>query len=67
MPEELRACAVPIVVAAEPLGMLVLALEETEPLDAEIRQLLRAISAGMGFALLRDRLVADLRAAADAA
>jgi hypothetical protein len=67
MPEELRACAVPIVVAAEPLGMLVLALGDTEPLDAEIRQLLRAISAGMGFALLRDRLVADLRAAADAA
>jgi MerR family transcriptional regulator, light-induced transcriptional regulator len=63
VPDDLRACAVPIVVAAEPLGMLVLALEAAEPLDAEIRRLLRALSAGMGFALLRDRLVAGLRAA----
>jgi len=52
--------------AAEPLGMLVLALEQAEPLDADIRRMLRAISAGVGFALLRDRLVADLRAVADA-
>ena len=64
MPEDLRACAVPIVVAAEPIGMLVLAAEAAEPLDADSRRLLRAISAGVGFALLRDRLVAELRAAA---
>src|SRR4051794_1218459 len=64
--DDLRACAVPIVMAAEPLGMLVLALEQAEPLDADIRRMLRAISAGVGFALLRDRLVADLRAVADA-
>ena len=64
MPEDLRACAVPVVVAAEPLGMLVLAAEAAEPLDADSRRLLRAISAAMGFALLRDRLVAELRAAA---
>jgi hypothetical protein len=64
VPEDLRACAVPIVVAAEPLGMLLLAAEEAEPLDADSRRLLRAISAAMGFALLRDRLVADRREAA---
>ena len=64
VPEDLRACAVPIVVAAEPLGMLVLAADAAEPLDADSRRLLRAISAAVGFALLRDRLVAELRAAA---
>jgi hypothetical protein len=63
VPEDLRACAVPIVVAAEPLGMLVLAADAAEPLDADSRRLLRAISAAVGFALLRDRLVAELRAA----
>jgi MerR family transcriptional regulator, light-induced transcriptional regulator len=66
VPEDLRACGVPVVVAAEPLGMLVLAAEEPEPLDAESRRLLRSISAAMGFVLLRDRLVADLREAAAA-
>jgi hypothetical protein len=65
VPEELRACGVPVLVAAEPLGLLVLVVEETtEPLDTDSRRLLRAISAAMGFALLRDRLVADLRDAA---
>jgi DNA-binding transcriptional MerR regulator len=64
VPEDLRACAVPIVVAAEPLGVLVLAAEAAEPLDADGRRLLRAVAAAMGFALLRDRLVAELREAA---
>jgi MerR family transcriptional regulator, light-induced transcriptional regulator len=66
VPADVRACAVPVVVAAEPLGMLVLAVEETEPLDADSRRLLRTISAAMGFALLRDRLVAGLREASKA-
>jgi hypothetical protein len=65
VPEDVQACAVPVVVAAEPLGMLLLAVEEVEPLDADSRRLLRAISATMGFALLRDRLVAGLREAAE--
>ena len=64
VPEELRACGVPVLVAAEPLGLLLLVVEETEQLDTDSRRLLRAISAAMGFALLRDRLVADLREAA---
>ena len=67
VPDDLRACGVPVIVAAEPLGMLVLAAEESEPLDADSRRLLRAISAAMGFALLRDRLIADLREAANGA
>jgi len=63
-PARLAACAVPVVVAAEPLGMLVLAAETAEPLDGDSRRLLRAVSAALGFALLRDRLVAELREAA---
>jgi DNA-binding transcriptional MerR regulator len=62
--DELRACGAPLVVAAEPLGLLVLAAEDAEPLDADSRRLLRAVAAAMGFALLRDRLVAELRSAA---
>jgi hypothetical protein len=46
--------------------MLVLAVEDAEPLDAGSRRLLRAVAAAMGFALLRDRLVAELRSAAPA-
>jgi DNA-binding transcriptional MerR regulator len=67
VPEELRACGVPLVVAAEPLGLLVLAAEDAEPLDPDSRRLLRAVAAAMGFALLRDRLVGELRSAAAAA
>jgi hypothetical protein len=66
VPEDLRACGVPLVVAAEPLGVLVLVAEDTEPLDPDSRRLLRAVAAAMGFALLRDRLVAELRSAAGA-
>jgi hypothetical protein len=64
VPDDLRACGVPVLVAAEPLGMLLLVADEAEPLDADRRRVLRAISAAMGFALLRDRLVGELRAAA---
>jgi hypothetical protein len=66
VPEELRACGVPLVVAAEPLGLLVIAAEDAEPLDSDSRRLLRAVAAAMGFALLRDRLVEELRTAAPA-
>jgi MerR family transcriptional regulator, light-induced transcriptional regulator len=67
VPDELRACGVPLVVAAEPLGLLVLAAEDAEPLDADSRRLLRAVAAAIGFAVLRDRLVGELRAAVAAA
>jgi len=63
VPEDLRACAAPVVVAAEPLGVLVLGAEAVETLDADARRLLRAVAGTVGFALLRDRLVAELRTA----
>ena len=66
VPGELRACGVALVVAAEPLGLLVFAAEDAEPLDSDGRRLLRAVAAPMGFAMLRDRLVGELRSAAAA-
>jgi DNA-binding transcriptional MerR regulator len=63
VPPDLRACLVPVAVAGGALGVLVLALEDVEPLDADTRSLLRAIAAAFGFALLRDRLVDELREA----
>jgi GAF domain-containing protein len=57
---------VPIVGAGEPLGLLVFVFEEVEPHDRDNRRLLVAVSAAMGFALLRDRLAQELREAAGA-
>ncbi len=62
VPAELHAVGVPIAVAGEVLGMLVLIFDEVEPLDDDNRRLLAAISASLGFALLRDRLVRELAA-----
>jgi DNA-binding transcriptional MerR regulator len=64
VPPDLHASGVPIVVAGEPLGLLVFVLEEVEPHDDDNRRLLVAVSAAMGFALLRDRLAQELREAA---
>jgi DNA-binding transcriptional MerR regulator len=66
VPADLYASAVPIVVAGEPLGLLVFLFEEVEPHDRENRRMLVAVSAAMGFALLRDRLAQELREAAGA-
>ena len=57
---------VPVVVAGEPLGMLVFVFADVEPHDEDNRRLLTAVSAAMGFALLRDRLAQELREAAGA-
>jgi DNA-binding transcriptional MerR regulator len=64
VPPDLHASGVPIVVAGEPLGLLVFVFEEVEPHDDDNRRLLVAVSAAMGFALLRDRLAQELREAA---
>jgi DNA-binding transcriptional MerR regulator len=64
VPAHLHACAVPLEVAGDPLGILVLAAAEAAALDADRRRVLRAFAGALGFALLRDRLVAELRAAA---
>jgi DNA-binding transcriptional MerR regulator len=66
VPPDLYASAVPIVVAGEALGLLIFAFEEVEPHDRDNRRLLVAVSAAMGFALLRDRLAQELREAAGA-
>jgi hypothetical protein len=63
VPEGLHAAALPIAVAGEVLGLLVMVFDEVEPLDADNRRLLSAISAALGFAVLRDRLVRELRSA----
>jgi hypothetical protein len=64
VPDDLHASAMPVVVAGEPLGLLVFLFEDVEPHDADNRRMLLAVSAAMGFALLRDRLAQELREAA---
>lgn len=64
VPAGLHACGVPIVVAGEPLGLVVLLFDEVEEIDPDVERLLTAVSAAVGFALLRDRLADELRDAA---
>ncbi|HEY6762600.1 MAG TPA: MerR family transcriptional regulator [Baekduia sp.] len=61
VPGGLHAVGVPVAVAGEVLGLLVMVFDEIEPLDDDNRRLLAAISASVGFALLRDRLVSELQ------
>ncbi|MDO8188868.1 MerR family transcriptional regulator [Conexibacter sp. JD483] len=56
-PGGLHSLAVPITVVGETLGMLLLVFDEPTELDDDARQLLTVVSAGLGFTLLRDRLV----------
>ena len=67
VPDGLHAVGVPVAVAGEVLGLLVMVFDEVEPLDDDNRRLLAAISASVGFALLRDRLVRELAASASSA
>jgi hypothetical protein len=53
--------AVPVSVVGETLGGLLLVTEEHSELDEPIRQLLSVLSATIGFALLRDRLMEGAR------
>ncbi len=66
VPGGLSASGLPIVVGGEPLGLLIMIFDEVEPHDSDNRRLIAAVAAGIGFALLRDRLARDLRAAAGA-
>lgn len=63
VPERLHALLVPMRVAGEALGALVLALRLREPIDDDIERLLRITSTSLGFAMLRDRLIDRLRRA----
>ena len=64
VPAGLFACGVPIVVAGEPLGLVLLLFDEPEEISRDVERLLTAVSAAVGFALLRDRLAQELRDAA---
>jgi hypothetical protein len=61
--DEQQAAAVPVVVAGEVIGLVLLLYEQRVPYDAGARRLLAGLSAGLGFAVLRDRLVGELQAA----
>ena len=66
VPPDLHASAIPILVAGETMGLLVFVFADVEPHDDDNGRLLTAVSAAMGFALLRDRLAQELREAAGA-
>jgi MerR family transcriptional regulator, light-induced transcriptional regulator len=67
VPTGLRAAGIPVLVAGETLGLVVLLFETEMPIGHDERRLLSAVSAAMGFALLRDRLADELREAAEGA
>ncbi len=57
----LHGLSVPIIVVGETLGMLLLVFDEQTKLGEDARQMLTVVSAGIGFTLLRDRLVASAK------
>jgi MerR family transcriptional regulator, light-induced transcriptional regulator len=61
VPDGLHAAGVPVVVAGEALGLVLLLFDEREEISTDVQRLLTAISAAVGFALLRDRLADELR------
>jgi hypothetical protein len=61
-PVDAHVLAVPVTVVAETLGALLLVTEEPSTIDPEMAQLLSVLSAAIGFAVLRDRLLESTRA-----
>jgi MerR family transcriptional regulator, light-induced transcriptional regulator len=59
--EGLHSLVVPITVVGERLGILLLLFEQADELDEDVRRILQVVSAGLGFTILRDRLVASGR------
>lgn len=57
----LHCLAVPIGVVGERLGVLLIVFDEMAVLDEDIRHLLTVVAAGIGFTVLRDRLVTSGR------
>ena len=53
----LHCLAVPIGVVGERLGVLLIVFDELAALDEDIRHVLTVVAAGLGFVVLRDRLV----------
>lgn len=60
-PSGLALLAVPMLAAGESLGALLVVVDEQSDLSDTQRRLLRGVSATIAFALLRERLVGDLR------
>lgn len=60
----LHCLAVPLGVVGERLGALLIVFDEPAVLDEDIRNVLTVVAAGLGFVVLRDRLVASSRGAA---
>jgi len=58
----LHCLAVPLGVVGERLGALLIVFDEPGPLDEDIRNVLMIVAAGLGFVVLRDRLVGSTRA-----
>ncbi|HEX4805530.1 MAG TPA: MerR family transcriptional regulator [Conexibacter sp.] len=57
----LHCLAVPLGVVGERLGALLIVFDEPADLDEDIRNVLTVVAAGLGFVVLRDRLVASTR------
>jgi len=64
VPQGLHAAGIPVVVAGEALGLVLLLFDEPEEISPDVERLLTAVSAAVGFALLRDRLADELRESA---
>jgi DNA-binding transcriptional MerR regulator len=60
-PPDMVVLAVPVAVVGETLGAVLLVLDEPRPIAGEVGALLTVLSAAIGFALLRDRLVEGAR------
>jgi hypothetical protein len=65
-PSGLGVLVVPLLAAGESLGALLIVVDEQAELTDTQRRLLRSVSAMIAFALLRERLVGDLRDPVDA-
>ncbi len=63
-PDSVHVLAIPVTVVAETLGALLMVTDEPSDIDEELTQLFSVLSASIGFALLRDRLVESTRDAA---
>jgi DNA-binding transcriptional MerR regulator len=60
-PADVLLLAVPVAVVGETLGVVLMVMDEQRPIAGEVASLLTVLSAAIGFALLRDRLVEGAR------
>jgi hypothetical protein len=60
-PADVLLLAVPVAVVGETLGAVLMVMDEPRPIAGEVGSLLTVLSAAIGFALLRDRLLEGAR------